>query len=46
MEKADNKPYEFQTTAQYYNALRYSAKFVADKIGEAEIAVVLGSGLG
>lgn len=38
--------HEFKTTAQYYNALRSSAKFVAEKIGEAEVAVVLGSGLG
>lgn len=45
MKQGKEEP-EFHTTAQYYNALRYSAKFVAEKIGEAEIAVVLGSGLG
>lgn len=38
--------YDFKTTSQYYNALRYSAEFVINKIGDAEIAVVLGSGLG
>lgn len=38
--------YQFKTTAQYYNALRYSAKYVQEKIGEADVAVVLGSGLG
>ena len=49
--------HDFKTTAQYYNCLKYSAKYIADKIGRAEVAegikwyqylygCVLGSGLG
>jgi len=38
--------HDFKTTAQYYNCLKYSAKHVAERIGRAEVAVVLGSGLG
>ena len=44
--KEEKIEFEFKTTAQYYNALRYSAKFVINKIGAADVAVVLGSGLG
>mmetsp|Transcript_11122 Transcript_11122/g.12507 ORF Transcript_11122/g.12507 Transcript_11122/m.12507 type:complete len:454 (-) Transcript_11122:339-1700(-) len=45
--KASEKiDHEFKTTAQFYNALRYAGKFVIDKIGAADVAVVLGSGLG
>lgn len=44
--KEEKIEFDFKTTAQYYNALRYSAKFVINKIGAADVAVVLGSGLG
>jgi uncharacterized protein (DUF433 family) len=52
MEDSDQIPsdlkyhYGYKTTAQYYNAMRYAAKYVIEKIGEADVAVVLGSGLG
>lgn len=44
--KANPEIYDFKTTSHYYNCLRYSAKYVAERIGEGEVAVVLGSGLG
>jgi purine-nucleoside phosphorylase len=46
MEDSSKVEHELLTTAQYYNALRYSAHFVSEKIGDADVAVVLGSGLG